>query len=309
MDMSRNYGLGSRNMADAGRLACNAAVRRGEMSFSSAATVSERWSKFVDWVKENEAIGRMERIEAQMVVSYGKELAENVRSGELSAAYVQNLVSAINTVMNLATKNKWESISPTKDCGIDQREHARQSAPGAIDREMLAAAISTLPPRSAAVVEMCRNLGLRSKEASLISAKSAFKEASATGSVTISEGTKGGRTRIFPVDERSLQSLKNAAMQQGNDRSMIPADQSWAEWRNGELRQAREVIQNFTGGGLHDLRAAWACARYQKLTGHAAPVCGGQRPSKTIDQAVREQISNELGHGRAEVAAAYIGRW
>lgn len=307
--MSRNYGLGSRNMADAGRLACNQAVKRGTMSFSSAATISDRWSKFIDWVKENTEIGRMERIDSSMIVDYGQELAENVRCEELSAPYAQNLISAINSVMQLATKNAWKSISPTKDCGISQRQHARQTIPGGLDRERVAEAIANLPPRTAAIVELCRGLGLRSKEASLIDAKTAFKEASKTGIATISEGTKGGRVREVPVDYRSLQTLKNAAIQQGNDRSMIPADRSWAQWRNCELRHTRETIQHFTGGGLHDLRAAWACERYKELTGHDAPVCGGLRPDKATDLAAREQIGSELGHGRAEIAAAYIGRW
>lgn len=307
--MSRNFGLGSRNMADAGRMACNQAVVRSVMSFSTAATVSQRWSRFVAWLKENTEIGRMERIENSMAVDYGQELAEDVRAGELSAAYAQNLVSSVNSVMKLATKNEWQSVSPTKDCGISQRQHARQTAPGGIHRELVASAIAALPPRSGAVVELCRDLNLRSKEASLLNAKAALKEACKVGSVTISEGTKGGRTREVPVDERGLQSLKNAATQQGNDRSMIPADRSWAQWRGGELRQAREIVQHFTGGGLHDLRAAWACERYKELTGHDAPVCGGQPPDKATDLAAREKISAELGHGRPEVTDAYLGRW
>lgn len=307
--MSRNFGLGSRNMVDAGRMACDQAVRRRLMSFSTAATVSQRWSKFVAWLKENTDIGRMERIEAEMVVEFGKELAEEVLTHEISASYAQNLVSAINSVMQLATKNSWKFVSPTKDCDIPQREHSRQTVPGGIDHERVAEAIANLPPRSGAVVDLCRNLGLRSKEASLLDAKSAYKEASKTGIATISEGTKGGRVREVPVDDRNLQTLKNAAIQQGNDRSMIPGDRSWAQWRNAELREAREIVQQFTGGGLHDLRAAWACERYKELTGHDAPVIGGQQPDKSIDRAARERISNELGHGRAEIAAAYIGRW
>lgn len=307
--MSRNFGLGSRNMADAGRMACTHAVKRGVMSFSSAATISDRWSKFIDWIKENTDIGRMERISTEMIVDYGQELAEDVRTGEFSASYAQNLVSAVNSVMRLATKNGWESISPTRDCGIAQRDHARQTIPSGIDRELVTASLSALPPRSAAVVELCRELGLRSKEASLLNAKSTLNKATKTGIATITEGTKGGRAREIPVSEQGLQALKNASIQQGDDRSMIPADRSWAEWRNNELRQAREIVQNFIGGGLHDLRAAWACERYQELTGHDAPVCGGSQPDKAIDIAARIQISAELGHGRMEIVAAYIGRW
>ena len=307
--MSRNFGLGSRNMADAGRMACDQAVRRGLMSFSSAASVRQRWSKFVVWLKENTDIGRMERIETSMVVEFGRELAEEVVTCELSASYAQNLVSAINSVMKLATKNEWQPVSPTKDCKIAQRQHSRETMPGGIDRERVADAIAVLPPRTGAVVALCRDLGLRSKEASLFDAKSALNEAIKAGIATITEGSKGGRLREVPIDERGLQSLKNAAAQQGNDRSMIPTNRSWAQWRNVELHEAREIVQQFTGGSLHDLRAAWACERYKELTGHHAPICGGQRPDKVTDLGARKQISAELGHGRAEIVAAYIGRW
>ncbi len=59
---------------------------------------------------------------------------------------------------------------------------------------------------------------------------------------------------------------------------------------------------------FHDLRAAYACARYETLTGHAAPVVAGRRIAdrKTDDQA-RQTIAQELGHGRMEVLDSYIG--
>ena len=46
--MSRNYGLGSRNMASAARIALDRAAQRGELSFSSVATLSERFTQFAD---------------------------------------------------------------------------------------------------------------------------------------------------------------------------------------------------------------------------------------------------------------------
>ena len=120
--MSRNYGLGSRNMSVAARMGLQAAAARGDVSFSTAATVSERFSQFAQWAKENE-INKMEKITSEAVTAYGAELAQRVEAGEMSPAYAQNIISAINKVMGLATRGEWEPVSPTKDCGISHRDH------------------------------------------------------------------------------------------------------------------------------------------------------------------------------------------
>ena len=60
--------------------------------------------------------------------------------------------------------------------------------------------------------------------------------------------------------------------------------------------------------GFHELRAAYACERYQQLTGAAAPVvAGGRQVSKEEDTAARWVLTQELGHGRIDVVSSYIG--
>jgi integrase len=308
--VSRNYGL-SRDMKVAGHKALSQAASRGEVSYSSAATLSDRWDTFVDWAK-SEGLTKMEMVDREDVQRYGEELAERVAEGEMSAAYAQNLVSAINTVMGLATGGAWEPVSPTRDCSIAERSHVREEAPGALDREAYSRALDAVRAevgdRAAAVVELARELGLRSKEASLLDAKAALREAEARGVVTISAGTKGGREREIPItSDRQLEALRHAAEAQGRDHSLIPSEMSWKEWREGTLRDAREVVQEHTGGGLHDLRAAYACERYEALTGWAAPVAGGEIADRDADREARLTIAEELGHGRIDVVSEYVG--
>ncbi len=60
--------------------------------------------------------------------------------------------------------------------------------------------------------------------------------------------------------------------------------------------------------GFHELRAAYACERYHQITHHPAPVNGGSNQlDQQLDNEARVTISYELGHGRIEIAAAYIG--
>ena len=137
--MSRNFGLGSRDMGTAGQYALNNSARDGAVSFCTAATNGDRWESFAAWAKD-EGVKKMENVTPELVKEYGQELAEKVKNGEMAASTAQNYVSAVNSVMNIATNNEWKSVSPTKDCGIDQRSHVREDAPGALDRDASARA-------------------------------------------------------------------------------------------------------------------------------------------------------------------------
>lgn len=309
--MSRNFGLGQRDMGKAGEVALQNSAKAGDVSFSTAATNSERWQSFTAWAKE-EGIKKMENVSQENVIKYGQELAEKVNNGEMAASTAQNYVSAVNSVMSIATQGDWKSVSPTKDCDIAQRSAVRQDAPGALDRSAYGRAVEAVRDqvgeRAGAVVELARELGLRSKEASLLDARSALAQAEARGVVTITDGTKGGREREVPItSEAQVQALEHAAQAQGDARAVMPADQNWQSWREGGLRDARELVQEHTNGGLHDLRAAYACERYEALTGHAAPAAGGLIEDRARDAQARLLVAQELGHGRAEVTAEYVG--
>lgn len=307
--MSRNYGLGTRDMAQAGRMALSQACSRGELSFSSVDTIADRWSQFAAFAKAK-GIGRMERITPELVQEFGRGLADQVTAGKMSPAYAQNMVSAVNTVLHQV--REWRSISPTKDCGIAARSNVRDTPPHGIERGHLDRALDALRDagqhRGAAVAELARELGLRSKEASLLDAGKALKEAQNRAAVTILEGTKGGLTREVPIVAPSqLQALQRASDIQGQARALIPSHQNWQQWREADLRDTRETLQAYGIDRLHDLRAAYACERYEQLTGHAAPVQGGQIQDRDADRHAREVISQELGHHRIDVVASYIG--
>ena len=76
-----------------------------------------------------------------------------------------------------------------------------------------------------------------------------------------------------------------------------------------QVRPARELLHEHGIKGFHELRTAYACERFQLITGHPAPVNGGQlhRLDQERDRQAREVISRELGHNRVVVVAAYIG--
>ncbi len=301
-----NFGLKTRDMAKAGRFAMNREVADGNASFSTAATIADRFNLFSQFAKDR-GLRRLEEITVGLVTDYGQALARQVETDHLSAAYAQNLVSAVNTVMKAATRGNWKSVSPTKTCKIPQRCHVRENTPASTDRGLVDRAMAAMSERGRAITCLARDLGLRSKESSLIDAKAAFTEAKQSKKVTIVHGTKGGRKREVPINnEQQLVSLGLASEVQGEARSLVPEDQTWAQFYEGDLRDIREILQAHGMTGLHDLRAGYACGRYQNLTGELPPLNGGQA-SKADDMAARKVIAVELGHGRTDVVNSYIG--
>ena len=285
-------------MASAGR---NAMQNTGAGLQTIADTI-QRFQQFKEFAK-SEGVGRMERVSPELLTRYGEQLAERVGRGELSPAYAQNLVSSVNTVMNAATRGEWRSVSPTRQCNIPQRDNVRHNpTPERVSSLQLT-------ERQAAAVNLAQDLGLRSKEASLLNAKHALSQAVERGVITVTDGTKGGREREIPItSERQLETLREAAQAQGEARAVMPPDQNWREWRETGLREARETVAEAAQArGIHDLRATYAAERYQAITGHPAPCNRGQIADRAADRAARMQIAKELGHGRIDVVSSYVG--
>jgi hypothetical protein len=166
--------------------------------------------------------------------------------------------------------------------------------------------------RIAATVEVARALGLRLREASLLNARVALGQVTKLGAVNITAGTKGGRghhvDRWVPVSKSAMGCLIRAAKAQGQSRNLIPPDLSWRQW-NSKVHHVWAAVRDDYGlKKIHDLRAAYACDRYQQLTGSAAPVVAGRRiADRSTDRAARLTIAKELGHARIDVVSAYIG--
>ena len=310
---TRNYNLDTRDLADAGRRALDIAASRRDIGYSTAATVADRWRVFAAAAKAA-GVGRLERIDRDLVIRWGLRLAVMVGNGEISASYGQTLLAAVNTVMQ-SVRADWTPVRPVTDCGIARRDTVRRTPPP--DRAAYERAVDALRAqgheRAAAVVMLARELGLRRQEASLADAQAALRQAEAGRSIQVAAGTKGGRRRTVEIrDDRQTEALRVAAAVQGSDRSMVPAGMTWAQWRDGELRHASTTVAVIAGcRGMHDLRAAYACQWYEFITGAPAPVMTGgiMTAARDADLDARRKIAVELGHGdeRIDVTAAYLG--
>jgi len=307
--VSRNYGIGSRVIADAGRIALFRAADYKVVSFDTARTVSGRFNLFAKFAKGNH-ISKMENITSDDVKQFGKGLAQKVRSNEITASHAQNSVSAVNTVMRIATTGEWKSISPTKDCKIPKRCNVRKVPtvqPSVAKKAILSMRLEGYH-REASIAELCLLFGCRSKEASLLSPKVLLKQAKKKGYVTLVYGTKGGKKRTFPITSaEQLEVLERAVQIQGKGRSLIPSDMNWKKWRKTGLQVVRNHLKKHGIKGHPELRSSYAAGRYKVLTGLLCPANGGIIIDKKLDVAARLIIAKELGHRRIDVTNAYLG--
>lgn len=122
--------------------------------------------------------------------------------------------------------------------------------------------------------------------------------------------TKGGRERTIPVWTDEQRDVLNRARRLVGFGSLIPSNRNYRQ-------QMRIYEGNTLRAGLsqmHGLRHAYAQDRYEELTGWQCPAVGGPDKKsltpeqKEIDREARLIISQELGHEREAVTAAYLGR-
>lgn len=122
--------------------------------------------------------------------------------------------------------------------------------------------------------------------------------------------TKGGKYREIAIRTPEQRQVLNAAKWLATGGSLIPAGLRYRD----QLQRFRAQCDKAGIHGVHGLRHRYAQERYRQLTGWPSPNCGGPRSSqldiekKERDLSARLLLSEEMGHGREQITAVYLGR-
>ena len=122
--------------------------------------------------------------------------------------------------------------------------------------------------------------------------------------------TKGGKARTIPVRTKAQRDVLDRARALAGFGSLIPPHRNYVQ----QLRTYEGHTTRAGFSSLHGLRHAYAQERYEELTGWKCPVAGGPNSQsltpeqRELDREVRMTISQELGHEREQITAAYLGR-
>ncbi|MGF6328751.1 integrase [Pseudomonas sp. BS3782 TE3695] len=314
----RNFGYG-RQLSYAGPQTLKDLFGGGH--FATVKAHSDRWLAFVKWCRSEQGPGYNDarQIDRQTLFNYAQYLRQQIDHGDLNIATAQNRLSSVNrTLAALRGDQHVKVLSPSQTLGR-QRSTIRTVAPQGQDRQQIERITQALRNqghhRVCAIVHLARETGMRLREAILADLPRLQREAERFGRINIQDGTKGGRSgasapRWVAANEqvKSALLLAQSASPVGS-RNLLARDESYATFLQQTVRSAREILHEQGLKGFHELRAAYACERYELLTGHAAPVESGHghRLYRDLDQRARQQISLELGHHRIDVVSAYIG--
>jgi integrase len=314
----RNFGYG-RQLSYAGSQALKDMFGGGH--YGTVKAHCDRWQAFVKWCcsEQGPGINDARRIDRKVLADYAVHLRDLVGRGDLAVSTAQNRLSSVNRIMAALRGDQYVKLpSPSKALGM-QRTGVRQLVPQGQDREQIKQIVDALCSRdqlrAAAIVLLARATGMRLREAILADLPRLSREANDLGRINIQDGTKGGRAgasapRWIAVDEHIRAALGFAQQASpAGSRNLIASIESYLSVLQKVVRPARDILHGHNLNGFHELRAAYACERYEQITQHRAPINGGHccRVDMILDREARRQISYELGHGRIEVVAAYIG--
>ena len=314
----RNFGYG-RQLSYAGPQALKDLFGGGH--YGTVKAHSDRWLAFVRWCRsaDGPGVNDARQIDRQTLLDYAGHLRQQVEQGDLTIATAQNRLSSVNRTMAALRGDQYvKVVSPSKALGM-RRTSVRRSVPQGQDREQVKRIVEVLcenqQARAAAIAQLARATGMRLREAILADLPRLKREAKQFGKINIQDGTKGGRSgasapRWITVDEYIRDAL-TFAVQVSPDVShnLLAANERYLDVQLSVVRPARDILHTHNLKGFHELRAAYACERYEQITQHPAPINGGRcyQLDRHLDQQARAQISYELGHGRIDVVSAYIG--
>ena len=156
-------------------------------------------------------------------------------------------------------------------------------------------------------LEMQRAFGLRREESLKIQPAWADR-----GNKLVLQGswTKGGRPREIPIRTKEQQQVVERAKALAGGGSLIPKEKTYIN----HLRTYKRQVAAAGFDKLHGLRHAYAQQRYEEITTWAAPAAGGPSrddlndEQRRMDYNARMTVSEELGHGREQITAVYLGR-
>lgn len=177
------------------------------------------------------------------------------------------------------------------------------------DRAEVIAAIAAKDPTVAVQIKLQDAFGLRVQESLQLRPHLADQ-----GTILdVRWGTKGGRPRWVAITSDAQRAVLAEAKRFAarREHSTMPRTRTLASG----LNHYHYIVRRYGGvcrkQGItsHGLRHGYANDRYEAVTGHPSPVRGGTGVGldPDLERLGREVVSNELGHGRIGITAAYYG--
>ncbi len=168
------------------------------------------------------------------------------------------------------------------------------------------AEIAATCPRVAVQLKLQAAFGLRIEESFMLQPVRAVKDMEL---LEVTRGTKGGREREVPIEEKYAVLEAAARLSNPMTGSTVPADRTLRQWRNHyyHVLKRHGITQSGLGVTSHGLRHQYLQEVYERIAGVAAPVKqSGARPDPELHAQAMRRVVEAAGHSRVTKANAYL---
>lgn len=289
--------------------------------YATTITHSERFNLFIDWIEEHHKIKDLRDITNSHLLAYSEHVKALMNDERIAVSTAHNRISSCNVVLKIMRGDNHIRIDKIAKTLEKKRCYVRSQAPDRIDLDEILKVQHQLRNsgkiRLAAIIGLTRTLGMRLREAVLCDLQRLKREAQKFGKINIQEGTKGGRKgshapRWIDITECAADAIDFAILASPpNSKNLLNPNETYISFIRTVVRHKGINLGGYGIRKIHDLRAAYACERYEQITGHPAPVIEKRlamsKEELKMDKEARRIISRELGHERIEICNSYIG--
>jgi|TARA_R110002050_G_scaffold178634_1_gene311846 integrase len=230
-------------------------------------------------------------------------LLQKWQADELSPGTIKNRMAHVRW---LAEKINKKGIVPSSnaDLGVAKRVYiSNENKARTVSQEQL----NSIPDQHLKMsLKLQVAFGLRREEAMKIQPEKADH---GDHLVLDASWCKGGRDRVIPILTEAQREVLNEAKALASGKSLIPQELKYVQ----QMKRYENTCIRIGLDKAHGLRHSYAHQRYFTLTGFDCPAVSGVNTQeltaeqKAADKAAREIITRELGHGRTQVTAVYLG--
>ena len=234
-----------------------------------------------------------------------EKLVERWLAEHLSPGTIKNRMSAL----------RWWAEKTGKE-NIIARTNAAYGIPDRVYVTNISKAKELAMDQLANIRTLCIRISLRLQGAFGLRREESIKIvpswADRGGSLMLKDSwTKGGREREIPVRTLEQRQLLVEAKALAKGKSLVaPGYTTYRDY----LQHFRAECARVGIHAFHGHRHYYAQARYKELTGWECPARAGPMSKqltpkqKALDREARDVISREMGHGREQITAVYLGR-
>ena len=255
---------------------------------------------------------------------YGEYLKTTYEEDECSPITARDYLSHVNRALAQARGDEQCVVRATRDLGFVPKSGIAL-VDGSVSEVLHQKVLRGVGEELKFIMQLQRLFGLRFREACLVDAKNCIKSYKNNEIPSITRGTKGGQSRLLPIETREqYRLLLNVVDYQieNSTRTLIPDTFSFKAFQSYAWRESTSMDSAYRS---HGERKHFACNFYFDRVGVRCPVQSGtshgrehyqfiaeklsisEQQAKKLDRNVRLALSKRLGHHRIEITNAYLG--